>query len=399
MKGKDSSWSLFQRAQKHMLDAQVDAWLIYDFRGSNPVWRSLLPDPPLGTRRVFLCIPARGEPSMLVHDIERTQFQDQPVELEWYSDRRGLVGALQRRCQGMNTVAMEYSPMAQLPTASIVDAGTLELVRSTGVGEVVSSADLIQVCLASWDETALTSHQHAAAVVDQTRRDAFEFLRRELAAGRGSTEIDIQRFILERFAERGVETDHGPVVGVNAHSGDPHYTPNDISSDPIKHGDWVLIDLWARVPQQGSVFADSTWVAYCGDELPPQHRRVFDIVREARDLVIQRCQGSADELPQGWELDRVARDHIAAAGFGAEHFPHRTGHSLSPGVHVHGIGVNLDDLESRDTRLLLPGCGFTVEPGIYLPEFGVRLEVNLYADPNRGALVTTEVQDNVVLLC
>ncbi len=396
--------SRLQRAQEHLRATRVDAWLIYDFRGNNAVWRMLLPDAPRGTRRVFLCIPVEGEPSMLVHDIERTQFESVPFELECYADRRALVQSLQRRCEGLNIIAMEYSPMAQLPTASIVDAGTFELVRSTGV-EVVSSADLIQICLASWDEAALASHHRAAAVVDQTRRDAFDFLRSEFARGRGSTEIDIQQFILERFAEYGVETDHGPVVGVNAHSGDPHYTPDVTNSRPISPGDWVLIDLWARMPERGSVFADSTWVAYAGDRLPQQYERVFDIVREARDLVIQHCQARYDKTeavakaPCGWELDRLARDHIAAAGYGNEHFPHRTGHSLSPGEHVHGMGVNLDDLESKDTRRLVPGCGFTVEPGVYLPEFGVRLEVDVFVDPHHGPLVTTEVQDEVVLLC
>ena len=397
-----------QRAQEHLRATGADAWLIYDFRGNNAVWRLLLPDAPTGTRRVFLCIPAHGEPSMLVHEIEKTQFESMPFELECYSDRRALVQRLQRRCECLRTVAMEYSPMAQLPTASIVDAGTFELVESTGV-DVVSSAELIQICLASWDEATLASHHRAAAAVDQTRRDAFDFLRGELAGGRSSTEIDVQRFILERFADYGVETDHGPVVGVNAHSGDPHYTPDASSSLPIGRGDWVLIDLWARLPDPGSVFADSTWVAYAGEQCPEHYGRVFDIVKGARDLVIQRCQHGgvaeavgkepATKAPCGWELDRLARDYIAAAGFGSEHFPHRTGHSLSPGDHVHGIGVNLDDLESKDTRRLVPGCGFTVEPGVYLSEFGVRLEVDVFVDPHHGPLVTTEVQDEVVLLC
>ena len=336
---------------------------------------------------------------MLVHDIERTQFQCQPLELECYADRQVMVQSLQRRCCGLTTVAMEYSPMAQLPTASTVDAGTIELVRSTGV-EVVSSADLIQICLSSWDEAALASHRKAAQAVDQARREAFDFIRRELAGAGSTTELAVQQFILQRFAQYGVETDHGPVVGVNAHSGDPHYTPNAGSSWVIARGDWVLIDLWARLPQAGSVFADSTWVAYAGDRVPPQHLRIFDIVREARDLVIKRAGADwgVAEAPCGWELDRIARDHIAATGFTTEHFPHRTGHSLSPGTHVHGIGVNLDDLESRDTRRLVPGCGFTVEPGVYLPDFGVRLEVDVFVDRN-GPTVTTQVQDEIVLLC
>ena len=386
------------RAQQYLRVERVDAWLIYDFRGHNEVWRRLLPAAPVGTRRVFLCLPAQGPPAMLVHDIERTQYEGLGFELDSYADRRGMVQGLHRLCSGRRTVAMEYSPMAQLPTVSTVDAGTLELVRDAGV-EVVSSADLIQVCLSSWDRAALDSHQFAARAVDETRRQAFDLIRRRLADGQTSTELEVQQFILERFAQAGLETDHGPVVGVGAHSGDPHYTPDAGSSRRIDRGDWVLIDLWARLPQEGSVFADSTWVAYAGETVPSPQGRAFDIVRVARDLVIERLRSSWGSEPvRGWELDRVARDHITAAGFGGEHFPHRTGHSLSPGSHVHGMGVNLDDLESKDTRQILPGCGFTVEPGIYLPDFGVRLEVDVFVDPQAGPVVTTEVQDEVVLL-
>ena len=396
---RESPLSPFERAQEYLRAGRVDAWLVYDFRGSNEVWRRLLPAAAVGTRRVFLCIPAQGRPSMLVHDIERSQYGGLSLDLESYADRQGMVQSLRRRCAGLRTVAMEYSPMGQLPTASTVDAGTLELVRAAGV-EVVSSADLIQVCLASWDEAALDSHRHAARVVDETRRQAFDYLGRRLAAERSCSEFDVQQFILERFAESGLETDHGPVVGVNAHSGDPHYTPDATSSRRIERDDWLLIDLWARLPQAGSVFADSTWVAWAGEAVPSQHRRVFDIVREARDLVIERVRSCWGGEPiRGWELDRVARDHITGAGYGGGHFPHRTGHSLSPGSHVHGLGVNLDDLESRDTRQIVPGCGFTVEPGIYLADFGVRLEVDVFVDPDQGPTVTTEVQDDIVLLC
>jgi len=392
--------NLFERAQQYLRVMQVDAWLVYDFRGTNTVLGRLLPEAPIGTRRAFLCIPAEGEPSMLVHDIERTQFQSLGLELECYADRHSMVQSLQARFGSLNSVAMEYSPMAQLPTASIVDAGTIELIRSTGV-DVVSSADLIQICLASWDADVLASHHTAVEAVDRTRRETFDFLRRELATVGVSSEYEIQQFILQRFAEYGVFTDHGPVVGVNEHSGDPHYTPDASNSSRIVPGDWVLVDLWARLPQPNTVFADSTWVAYAGDRVAPEHARVFDIVREARDLVIEHAQAGwrADRPVRGWELDRVARDHIAAAGFGTEQFPHRTGHSLSPGVHVHGIGVNLDDLESRDTRQLVAGCGFTVEPGVYLDDFGVRLEVDVFVDPHQGPIVTTQVQDEVVLLC
>ena len=209
----------------------------------------------------------------------------------------------------------------------------------------------------------------------------------------------MQEMMMQELEGRGLEAGHPPIVAVNAHSGDPHYAPGPDSSDRIGAGDWLLIDLWARRPGRQHVYADITWVAFAGRTVPPRNRRVFDIVRSCRDLVVadlhRRWQAGCGV--QGWELDAAARAFITDAGYG-EHFPHRVGHSLGPGPAVHGLGANLDDLETHDTRQILPGTGFTVEPGIYLPEFGVRLEIDVYLDPQTGPTVTTDIQDEVVLL-
>jgi len=291
---------------------------------------------------------------------------------------------------------MEYSPMGELPTVSWVDAGTIEMLRALGL-EPVSSADLLQGVLATWDEAAVVGHHRAAIAVAAAMEDAFEFVRQRLSTGDVCDEYEVQCRISEQL--EGFETDHPAIVGVNGHAADPHFSPSATAPTLIQQGDWLLIDLWARVPGDQNVYADITWVACAGT--PSRHQqKVFDIVRRARDLVIEEMQRAwqAGESTAGWQLDRLARDHIDQAGYG-QAFVHRTGHSLSPGPAIHGMGVNLDDLESRDTRLLLPHTGFTIEPGIYLPDdFGVRLEVDVYVDPKAGPIVTTPLQDEIVRL-
>ncbi|NKB68831.1 MAG: M24 family metallopeptidase [Candidatus Latescibacteria bacterium] len=376
----------------------IDAWLLYDFRVSNPVFWQVLQTQKKTTRRLFLLIPAQSEPELLVHAIEREAWEGSPVGLVDYSGRAHMQEWLRQALQDRRRVAMEYSPDGALPTLSWVDGGTLDLVRSYGV-EVVSSAGVFQQALTTWSPTALESHLEAARHVGQIKDLAFDFIRDNLAAGQTVDECDVQDSILQAFAERGLETDHGPIVGVEAHSGDPHYEPRRPGAAQVRPGAWVLIDLWARRPGDAHIFGDITWVAHAGRQPSPQQRQVFDTVRRARDRVVdqlQRCWRVGQAL-EGWELDDIARQCIEEAGYGS-HFTHRTGHSLGPGPAVHGLGVNLDNLETRDTRQILPGTGFTIEPGIYLPHFGVRLEINIYVDPTRGPLVTTPVQDEIISL-
>lgn len=389
------------RAQSLVQSAGLDAWMVHDFRGNNPVLARLLPAPeneslPMATRRVALVIPADGSPQLVCHAIEAGGFAQTGIEVISYGSRDELEGALRCGLGTSRNVAVEYSPRGELPTVSWVDAGTIELLQGMGV-EPVSSADLLQGVLATWDESALAGHRRSCEATAAAMEDALDFVRAQLASGSVTNEYEIQSRISDKLT--GFETDHPAIVGVNGHAADPHFSPSSTTPENMNPGDWLLIDLWARVPGDANVYADITWVA-CAGEPTVKQQTVFDIVRRARDLVIEQMQRTwqAGEPIAGWQLDRLARDHITEAGYG-DAFVHRTGHSLSPGPAIHGMGVNLDDLESRDTRVLLPNTGFTIEPGIYLADdFGVRLEVDVYVDPNKGPQVTTPIQDEIVRL-
>lgn len=387
----------------------VDLWLVYDFRGSSAVLPRLLPSPSgkrWTTRRVLLAVPAKGQPRLLVHGIDASQFQhdtiDRDVYLAWPELHAWIA---QQIASSGSRVAMDYSPGGALPVVSQADAGTVDLVRGLG-GEVVSSADLIQVCLARWSHAAVRSHEIASARVAEIKDKAFGMIRERISAGTPVNERMVQKLILDEFERCGLATADEPVVAANAHSADPHFEVSHDASSPIVKGDWVLIDLWARLKgdQRASVeehiFSDITWVGFVGgaSALPAKHRAVYECVKRARDASVARVQQgyARGERVQGWQLDDAARDQIISAGY-ASYIRHRTGHSLSCGPLVHGLGVNLDNLETHDTREVLPGVGFTIEPGVYIPgEFGVRLEINMFNDPEKGPIVTSCVQDEIV---
>ncbi len=274
-----------------------------------------------------------------------------------------------------------------------MDAGTLELVRSLGP-EVVSSADTVQYATQLWSGDQLRSHLEAATKLDTVLRDAFQYVSEAL--GQGPTEHDVAEFIRNRFTQESLEAPDGPVVAVNQHASDPHFDPTPDASVVIKPGDWLLIDLWARTKGDDTMFADITWTAYLGEKVPALHQQVFDVVTGARDAEVDAMAEAvrAGRTLQGWQVDQVARDYISQAGYG-RYFNHRLGHSL--GREVHGNAVNLDGWETRDTRRLMPGIAVTVEPGVYLPEFGVRSEIDVHVGKD-GPRVTTEVQRRVVLL-
>jgi Xaa-Pro aminopeptidase len=273
----------------------------------------------------------------------------------------------------------------------------VELVRSFGA-EIVSSANLIQVCVARWSTEAQKGHAEASRKVDAIKDEAFDLIRQRLAAGKTVGEYEVQQHILSRFAAEGLETGEPPIVGVNAHSGDPHFETSQASSVPIRQGDWILIDLWARIPGDENVYSDITWVGFAGQEVPARHREVYETVRAARDASLHAAVEAwrKKETVQGWQLDDAARNIITAKY--AHGLRHRTGHSLSPGPLVHGMGMNLDNLETHDVREMLPGIGFTIEPGIYLPEFGVRSEINVFVDPQKGPVVTSGLQKEILLV-
>lgn len=384
-------------AQEFMRSRGIDAWLVHDFRGSNSILAQLLPGKRFLTRRVTLVIPATGDPTLIVSHIDASSFKGVDVARRLYLAWREYHAALREAVAGARRVAMEYSPMGDLPVVGVVDAGTLELVRSFGP-QVVSSADLVQATVAVWSSAAAANHAKACAATGRIMDDAFSHIRDALAGGREVHEFGVVTRIRENFAREGLEYPDGPIVAVNAHAGDPHFEPSPTSPAPIRKGDWVLIDLWARVPGDENIHSDITWVGCAGTPTERQVR-VYESVRAARDAAVALARRRWDERTpvQGWEIDEAAMRVLRDAGY-EEGIRHRTGHSLSPGPKVHGLGVNIDNTETRDTREVLPGVGFTVEPGLYFADFGVRMEVDVYADPVDGPRITSCVQHEIVRL-
>ena len=384
-------------ARQFLQAEDLPAWLIYDYLGCNPVLAQVAPPSGHVTRPVFLFVPAAGPPALLTHHVDAGKFADagetEDVQTVVYSSRATLEHALQDTLDGCSRVAMEYSPRNGLPRVSRVDAGTVELVRSMGA-EVVSSADLMQYATQRWSPEQLAGHERAAEKLGRIVNEAFTRIGQRLADG--PTEFEIAEFIRRRFREEGLITADGPIVSTNAHCSDPHYEPAPEGSSVIAPGDWVLIDLWAREDTPGSVYADITWTAYVGDTPSERHRQVFDIVLGARDAALAFLQDAyaAGDPVQGWQADDVARSYISDHGF-SDYFTHRLGHSIYQTVH--GEGVNLDNFETHDTRRIIPGIGFSIEPGIYLPEFGVRSEIDAYMSED-GPYASSPVQRDIVLI-
>lgn len=378
----------------------LDGWLLYDFKGLNPIARSVtgIPTERFLSRRWACFIPATGEPRWLVHAIEAGSLTDlapgAATYVSWQAWREGLRALL----VGAGRVAMEVSPGCAIPYISRVDAGTVELVRSLGV-EVVTSADLVQVAEAVWSTAQLASHRRAAQALITVKDAAFAHARQRLAAGQPVTECSVQDFMMAQFAARGLETDHPPIVAVNGHAADPHFAPRCAADTPLRPGDFLLIDLWGREPGPDGIYGDITWVACAGERVPSRIQQVFEVVREARDAAVAfaRARLRASEPVYGYEVDDACRAVVERAGFGPC-FIHRTGHSI--GASGHGNGVNIDNLETQDRRRLLPGVGFSVEPGIYLPEegFGVRLEIDCYVTGDDLEVTTLPLQEAIVLL-
>lgn len=385
--------------QSFMQDRRIDAWLVYDFRGSNPVLSRLITMGSHLTRRALLLIPAHGEPRLAVSPLDINQYKDAQFPREQYLGWGGLHAWLTTNLAGFQRVAMEYSPGGNLPICSFVDCGTVEMIRALGV-EVVSSADLVQASAARWNGQAVVErHLEANCKVAGVKDAAFNYIAQQHRAGKNPMEHEVAQFIRDQFKAQRLEFPDGPIVGVNAHSGDPHFEPSADHPTLIKPGDWILIDLWARIAGDDNIHSDITWVGYAGKTVPDIHRKVFGAVKAARDAAVREVQSAfaAGRPIQGWQLDDAARQPIIDAGFG-DFIKHRTGHSLSPGPKVHGLGANLDNLETHDTRQIMPDTGFTIEPGIYLPDFGVRLEINMYVCPKTGPQITSCVQDEPVLV-
>jgi Xaa-Pro aminopeptidase len=383
--------------QAALREEGLDGWLFFDHHRRDPLAYRVLKFTPgsMLTRRWYYFVPAHGEPRGLVHKIEAQTLAELPGIMSGYAGWNEMVDGIRNLLGSSKRIAMQYSPNCAVPYVAMVDAGTIELVRSLGV-EIATSANLVQYFEARWSQAQFEGHLEAGRRVDRVRREAFERISEKLRASEHVTEWDIQQFIATRFREEGLFADHGPDVAVNANASNPHYEPKQDSSSTIKKGDIVLIDMWAKLNQPDAVYYDITWMGFCGQHPPAAMERVFNVVREARDRAIRCAQDAVASKRElcGYEVDDAARGFIRDQGFG-EYFFHRTGHSI--GTEVHGTGANMDNLETHDERKVIPGTCFSVEPGIYLPEFGVRSEVNVYVDQS-SARVTGEKQETIVLV-
>jgi Xaa-Pro dipeptidase len=385
--------------QQAIRDFGFDGWLLYDFRGTNPLAKRILglSETTVLSRRWFYWIPAIGQPQKLVHRIESGALDHLPGEKQVYLRWDELEWGVAALVRGSGRVAMEYSPRNSIPYISRVDAGTIELVRSYGVS-IESSGDLVQLFESTWTDAQWELHLEAGRHTDSAYDRAWSYIVERVRRDGSVRETEVQAVIMEHFHQNGLTTYHPPIVGVNEHSGDPHYEPLSGKDGVIRAGDFVLIDLWAKVDQSDGVYSDLTRVAFLGDNVPEKYERIFQIVAQARDAAIAlvRQRFAAGQPLHGWEVDQAARQVIDAAGYG-EQFVHRTGHNI--GRETHGNGANMDGLETKETRLILPRTCFSVEPGIYFPEFGVRSEVNVFVDAERQVHVTAgELQRSVLAI-
>jgi Xaa-Pro aminopeptidase len=384
-----------QEIQSTLQSEGLDGWLFFDHHARDPLaYRVLGLDPTSHcTRRWYYFIPAHGEPVGLLHRIEPHSLGSLPGKRRSYSRWTEHAFELQAMLHKAERVAMQYSPNCAVPYISMVDAGTIELIRGFGV-DVVGSANLIQLFEARWTDAQLASHMEAGRRMDALRAAAFKRIGEHLRSGARITELDVQQFLMTEFARSGMVTDHGPIVAVNANASDPHYAPTEQKNSEIRKGDVVLIDMWAKLNSPDSVYYDITWTGFCGPEPRPEVVRVFDVVRQARDCAIACAKKTATTALHGFEVDDAARSCVVENGFG-NYFIHRTGHSI--GTEVHGTGANMDNFETHDDRRIIPRTCFSVEPGIYLPEFGIRSEVNVYVS-EREAVVTGEMQQELVII-
>ncbi len=382
--------------QSALQEQGFDAWLLCDHPHRDPIaYRVLgLPATSMVTRRWFYLIPAKGEPSKLVHRIEAGHLDSLPGAKRQYAAWQELEENLKAMLAPYKTVAMQYSPNNRIFVISLIDAGTIELIRSFGTN-VVSSGDLVAKFESTLTEDQIASHFEARDAVDRVTAAAFLEIGRRVRNG-GTHEYEMQKWIMEAFGRENLQTVDPPIVGVNAHSGDPHYEPKAEISKPIREGDWVLLDIWGKMNRPNSVYYDITWTGFVGTSPSERHRQIFEVVTGARDAAAAKVIstiGSGRQLA-GWEVDRASRDYINGKGFG-EYFIHRTGHSISSDIHSNG--ANMDDLEVHDVRQILPNSCFSIEPGVYLPEFGVRSEINILVR-QCSAEVTGQIQREFVMV-
>jgi Xaa-Pro aminopeptidase len=388
-----------QAIQKALREADIDGWLLTDFRNRDYLaYRFLgLNFEKMSSRRWYYYIPAKGEPKKLVSAVERQKLDTLPGKRIVYLSWREQHAALKRALGSKKKIAMQYSPKGNVPYISLVDAGTIELLRSMGY-RIVSSADLISRFVSIISEEGYRSHKEAAAIMDRIMDEAFGTIREGVRTGNGLTEYDLQEFIMRRFTDENLTTYDPPMVGTNEHPADPHFDLTRENARPFKQGDTVLIDMWAKKNVPGAIYYDITWVGFVGDTPPPKYAEIFAAVCGGRDAAVRFVMEkfAKGETCYGWQVDDVCRNVVKKAGYG-RYFLHRTGHSITE--ETHGNGVNIDNLETKDERALLPGCCFSIEPGIYLEgTMAARTEINMFIRHDGTPEVTGKVQNALVLL-
>jgi len=383
------------KIQSFLQSEKLDGWLLADFHARNNIMVDFLSLPKHLTRRSFYYIPAKGDPTALVHNIEKDRFLHLPGDKKYFSTYESLEVLIRELLKGVKKIAMEYSPLGRLPYVGLVDAGTIELVRSTGV-EIVSSADLVADFQARMTPEQIELHKQAAATVNRIKDEAFQQIKGYLTAGHAIDERMVVEFIMTRFKEEGMVTDFPPVCAVDANISNPHYDPTVMTPSEIKKGNLILIDLWAKYDRPFGVYADMTWVAYAGDAVPEKYQKIFRVVARARDRAVNFITEKMNEGPVfGYEVDDACRAVITEAGYG-RYFFHRTGHSILEDVH--GPGPNIDNLETEDRRRLLPGHLFSIEPGIYMGEYGVRTEIDVLITTSGPVVTTQPLQHEIITL-
>lgn len=391
-----TSTTLIERIQEQLRSESIDGWLFYYFKNNDPIALSILGmTEGHMTRRWFYYVPAKGEPVKLVHGIELDVLDALPGTKEVYVGWKQLEQKLGDILTDAKSIAMQYSPKNAVPYVSRVDAGTIELIRSLGKN-VVTSGNLVQAFEASWSEAQLQTHIYAVESLRKIVFEAFAEVKRLINKGEAVNEYDIQQFIMGRFDHYEMTTYSPPIVAVNGHSGLPHYQPSKEEHAPIKKGDFLLLDIWAkRRDVRDAIYGDITWTGYVGTEVPTEFVKIFDIVKGARDAALDHVKQavSKGEVLHGWQVDEVARTYIRERGY-ADYFIHRTGHSI--GTEVHGNGANLDNLETKDERVLIYKHGFSIEPGVYLKEFGVRSEIDVYIEEGKTLVAGGPIQEKIV---
>ncbi len=389
-----------EKIQEELRKMGVDGWLFYDFHGRDHIAARILelPSGHMATRRWFYYIPANGTPIKLNHKIEPNYLKHLPGDKEIYLPWQELSEKLKSILKDAKSIAMQYSPNNDIPYVSIVDAGTIELIRGFGV-EVVSSGNLVSIFESHLTDEEIEDHRKCGEVMLTIKDNAFKYIRKRIDKDNPATEYEVQQYMHQQFRDNGIFWGHGPIVGINEHAGDPHFEPTPENSHKIKEGDLVLIDLFARFENEGSIYFDVTWMGFVGNEIPERVNKLFRIAADARDagyeLVKERYSSNLEV--SGAEVDDAVRKVIIDAGYG-EYYWHRTGHNIA--TDCHGNGAHIDNLETKDDRLLIKGTIFSIEPGIYIPEdkLGFRTEIDVIIDNDGNVDVAGDIQQEIIII-